>query len=1400
MRHPHPPRATHRRTDQAPATARRAALPALLASSPVDFPGTRLTHSASPDQDPRPAAPAGHARAPDFPVVGLGASAGGLAAAVRFFEHMPPDSGMAFALVLHVSPEHSSHTANILQRVTRMPVLEVTQSVPIEPDHVYVIAPGLQLSMDDGQLTVERLERQRGRNVTIDVFFRTLARVHGERAIAVVLSGAGSDGSVGLSDIKAEGGVVVVQTPADAEFDGMPAAALRTGRVDMVLPVAEMPQRLLELWESVRRIQLPLAHPPLLPDEEAHDTEAGGPADTALAEVLTHLARRTGNDFRQYKRATLLRRLERRMQVTHQADLRSYLGHLQSHPDETSALLQDLLISVTSFFRDPGVFDALQRQLLADLELRHTPPADLRAWVPGCATGEEAYSLAMVLNEVASARASMAKIQVFGSDIDERALNIARQGAYAQAIASDVPAPRLQQYFRNDVGWYRISKALREQVLFARHNVLCDPPFSRLDVISCRNLLIYLEREAQMQVLEIFQFALEPGGLLVLGSAESADMHLEGFAVVDKKHRIYRAKPLGRRIHALPALGAEPVPRTLAPPPAMPTAHAALMASTHQRLIDAGEPASVALDGSGQVMHVSPGAVRFLRPTEGVPSLALLNQVRPELAPALRAALIQATATGQRVAAWPVVLELAGSPRVVQLSVHPAGEPGAGLAMRVSFEEFDHLLSPSAPDESVAVGNATQLLEQEIRRLSDELQGTIGDSSVSAQALRASNEELQSINEELTTVNYELKVKVEESVKANDDLSNLISSMQIATVFVDRQMRIKRFTPAATDVFNVLPSDVGRPLLDLRHCLECDALGEEVNQVLHTLRFVEQEVRTRNGHFLLMRISPYRTTEDRIEGAVLNFVDVTELRRAQEQLRARDERLRLVAESTRDYAIITLDAGGQVTSWNKGAELMFGYTEDEMLGSHFRRLFPPEDRAAGQPESELRQAREHGRALDERWHLRKDGSRFYASGITTPFSDKAGEQGYSKIARDLTERQLLDKQREDLLQTEKLVRQQLEAAGAMRAEFLAIMSHELKNPLNLILMSAELIARDPAAASSAGLRSAVDTIRRTVRSQSQIIDDLLDLSRLNTGKLTLSRLPLQLRPLVERIVDAVRPQAEEAGLHLSLEMAELTVFADPVRVEQIVWNLLSNALKFTPAGGAVTLAVDADHGDARMTVSDTGRGIEPHLLPGVFDMFEQGQGRSLTRREGGLGIGLALVKQLTELHEGRAEAHSDGPGRGARFTVWLPLYEGATMQGDLGGPSAGFLHGWRILLVEDNLEILQALAQVLRSEGGAVTTACSVAEAVALAAAHDFDLVISDLAMPEADGISLLRQLRASPRSASWPAIAVSGFSPQQTAHRTEHAGYHAHLTKPLSIQDLRQAVAQLSPRRGGAG
>jgi two-component system CheB/CheR fusion protein len=1006
----------------------------------------------------------------------------------------------------------------------------------------------------------------------------------------------------------------------------------------------------------------------------------------------------------------------------------------------------------------------------------------------------------MLLNDHVPTGEPRISLQVFASDIDSHSLAIARAGRYPEAIVNDVPTMRLKKYFKHEPGFFRIARTLREQILFSQHNVLRDPPFSRVDLVSCRNMLIYLERDAQAELLDALHFALNPGGLLFLGSAESPDFKSDSFTLVDKKHRIYRAGATTRPRKARSILVATP-PSLGGPAPSMTPAQYPQMSELHQRLVmDHGSP-SVIVDKNFRILHSGAMAARYLHHVTGTPSTDLLKAVNPALAPVLHPALLQAMQTGQHVTTQPVAIESPAGPVVVQMTVRPNAESGGDPVSLVVFSEV-HTNFARRDGETRAEDGA---FKQEIARLQQELDGTIDTTTASNEALRAANEELQSINEELrsaseelesskeelqslneelTTVNYELKNRVEETAKVNDDLNNLIASMDIATLFVDRAMNLKGFTPIASSLFNVRQEDVGRSLLDITHHLRHDALVEDIGAAISSLRPVEREIVDDRNRWYLLKVSPYRTSEDRIDGAVINLIDISEQRRDQQRLRATSERLRLVAENTPDYAIITMDADGHVTSWNRGAALTFGYSDDEIIGRHFRHLFTEEDRANLMPEQELERAREQGHASDERWHLRKDGTSVYCSGATTCFlyDDTIG---YAKIARDLTDRQLLDKRREELLHAEQKVRQQLEAASELRSEFLAVLSHELKHPLNLILLNAELVSRSPRVGTAPEVTRAIDTIRNTVHAQSRIIDDLLDLSRLTTGKLALNRTAVDWKPVVERIAQAVHEQATRKRLALEVDADEVMVYADVVRLEQIVWNLLTNAIKFTPEGGRVTLRLRKREDWGVLTVTDTGRGIDPRFLSAVFGMFEQVGQKVSTRRDSGLGIGLALVKNLAELQGGRASARSEGLGTGATFTVWLPVFLGAQPDAPAHRSIPSAFHGTRVLVVDDDVATVELLGALLSSEGALVTTATRADQALDIAAQAEFDLVLSDIALPDMDGVQFVRTLRANPRTASWPAIALSGFGRAEDVERSKAAGFNAHLTKPLSLAAL---------------
>ncbi len=921
-----------------------------------------------------------------FPVVGIGASAGGLAALEVFFSSMPVDidPGMAFVLVQHLAPDHKSILTEIIQRYTRMQVFEVEDGMVVQPNCTYIIPPNRDMAFLNGTLQLLEPSEPRGQRLPIDFFFRSLASDRHERAICVVLSGTGSDGTLGLRAIKGEGGMAMVQSPDTTEFDGMPSSAIATGMVDYELAPAEMPAQLI-----------------------AYATHAFGPltrqalvaaprTESALKKIFTLLRAKVGHDFSQYKPNTIQRRIERRMAVHQVEAIDAYVKFLQQTPAELEALFRDLLIGVTNFFRDPSAFLALEQQAIPDIFKGKPAGEAVRVWCTGCSTGEEAYSIAMLLQERMEALRQTYQVQVFATDIDSRAIATARAGVYPASIASDISPERLARFFspEADGSVYRIHKGIRDMLVFSEQDLIQDPPFSRLDLISCRNLLIYMGGALQKKLIPLFHYTLNPGGVLFLGTSETVGEFSDLFAVVDLKAKLFKRKQgfdgAPRLAHGrfLPPLTvADATPPQVAGKPSR-AGRLSLRELTEQALLTQIDLAGVLVTGQGDILYLHGRTGMYLEPAPGEVRINnILKMAREGLRRELATALHKAAGTGERVNSHGLRVKTNGHFSTVNLAVrpvtggtsetletplylvvleqapiqNPSGGPATnhepddttGRGAPLNDGAFDKVSASAtiaalndelrANEEYLQAANEElETSNEELKSSNEEMQSVNEELQSTNEELETSKEEMQSINEELSTVNAELQAKVVDLSRASNDMNNLMSSTGIGTVFVDHQLRIMRFTPAATQIINLIPSDMGRPVAHtVSNLVSYTDLVADAKGVLDTLVPKEVEVQTYEGAWYKMRIQPYRTLDNVIEGAVITFVDITESVRTRDALHKANELLRLAVVVRDAFDAITVqDLNGRILAWNPGATRMYGWSEAEALAMNVRDRIP----------------------------------------------------------------------------------------------------------------------------------------------------------------------------------------------------------------------------------------------------------------------------------------------------------------------------------------------------------------------------------------------------------------------------------------------------------------------------
>lgn len=1448
---------------------------------PLERPGEQRPSRTELDSSPP--------RGKPFPIVGIGASAGGLDAFAELLAALPHDTGMAFVLIQHLDPSHESHLAELLVPHTRMPLVSVQNGVEVEPERVYVIPPNKSMELEHGRLTL--VKREPGLHLPIDIFFRSLAKEQGSRAIGVVLSGNASDGSLGVKAIKAECGLTFAQDEASARYAAMPRNAMLTGAVDYVLPPDDIAKEL----ASIAR------HPFLLPARSGDgQTETLPEGDGELQAIFALLMAATRVDFSRYKPTTVRRRIGRRMMVLRVETLAEYLQLLSKDTVEVRDLYRDLLISVTSFFRDPDAFRALARAIENSLnERKRNETQPMRVWVPGCATGEEVFSLAICLQEVLEERKRILPLQFFGTDISEIALDRARQGMYPEIIADDVSQERLRRFFVKTETGYQICKAIRESCIFARHDVTRDPPFSNLDLVSCRNLLIYLDQSAQRRVLPVFHYALRPHGLLMLGSAESVSAGPDLFAPIDHPNRIYsrRERPTRLALDLAPSRsahfdGIDNSPARVA---------TVTLDKKLDRLIQSKySPDAVLVNGDMQIVQFRGHTHPFLEPSPGAASLDVLRMARETLVVPLRRAVHAAAESNATVAEKGIALEIAGQLEEITLEVTPiSGAEPTERFFLIAFLRQRPRERPAQPQTEPVVtsDDHVRLLQRELTQTRDSLRTLTEEYEAHSEELRAANEEarsaneelqstneelgttkeeLQSANEELTTVNEELQHRNEELSAIANDLQNLLGAVSLAIVMVDSDLRVRRFNPAASVLFDLGMSDIGRPVGHVRGRIETQLLEEQIKTVLRTLNGMWAEVQDLEGRWFSIAIRPYRTVDDRIAGAVitaqdidplkrglqaaeeardyaagmietvreplvvldadlrvqratpsfyetflvtreetegrfiydlgsgqwnhprlrellgaalfrsepfhdfemehdfphigrrtmrlnarrlprpdaearmllLSIEDVTERRQIAEirfqrlfetakdgivvldvetesvvdvnpcfleltgysrdrfvgrtaadaakllhardltnivrstrdkevvsredlqlttrsraavsvdvigsrylvgnqpvvQLNVRDisarkqalralreseERFRLFVESVRDYALVQLDNEGSILSWNAGAQRLLGWTEAEAIGKHSGMLFVPEDVAQGEHEREIETARTHGRAEDERWHLRKDGSRFFASGVLTQLCDEHGNRlGFAKIMRDITAR----KQQEEQLQ------RSLEEKSMLVREI----HHRVKNNLQVIVSLLSLQANN---SSDPRVLEAFEETENRVRAIAQIHERLYA-----SDDLTEVEFASYLTQLTRELLALHSSRGpERVSLELVVTDMVLTI-EQAIPLALIVNELIVNSLKhgFKSGGGRLTITLKyvkdsfnpalgetPDDGWGEVLVADTGPG-----LPEQFDPSRTGS------------LGYRLVRLLIRQLRGEMKIAS---GPGASVIVSFPL-------------------------------------------------------------------------------------------------------------------------------------------------
>ena len=1325
----------------------------------------------------------------NFLVVGLGASAGGLEAVRKLLAAMPADSGMAFVLIQHLDPTHRSMLVDLLARDTAMSVLQAGDGMPIQRNCLYVIPPQADLSVHEGVLRLSPLRARRDVHLPFDLFLSSLAHGFGERAVCVILSGTGNDGSVGLRAVSAKGGLIIAQDPAEAAYDGMPRSAIATGFVDLVLPVAKIPQA---IFRHAQHPELAAARKAAPPDRKT---------DISLTAIIELLRSRATQDFTHYKKTTLLRRIRRRMDLAGIKEIDDYLKTVRQNDSELELLAKDLLIHVTSFFRDPAAFEALAKSVIPDLVREHAPDQPIRIWVPGCSTGEETYSLVMLFVEELAAQKNSSKLQVFASDVSPEAVAYARNGVFPQSIKDDVSAERLARFFSRENHGYRVRRDLRDPIVFTVQDLLTDPPFSRLDFISCRNLLIYLQPEEQEKVLSLFHRALWQGAVLFLGTSETIGKCTDLFEPVPNAVRVFRRIGGNERLERAAASSIGELARTLWPRavgqvgPKRPN-----LGDLAQRLLlEAYAPAAVLVNRQYQGLYFFGPTDRYLRVAAGEPSRFLPALLREGLAAKFQAAVRQASRSRAAVTVRGARTKRAGRNVAVSISARPVQHEGEELLLVSFVDELEHktVRAKTPPAESSRVVQ----LDRELLSTRQELETTIRELNASNQELTALNEEaeslneefqstneeletsreeLQSLNEELTTSNSQLQESLEQQRNTSADLKNILNSSQIATLFLDREFKVRYFTPAATALFKLIATDLGRPLTDLAIPFIGVDLLAGARTVLDNLTPIQLEVKSGSGSWYLCGLSPYRTQDDWIDGIVINLADISQLKAGEEKLRTAYAYTQAVIGSIHE-PLVVLDRELRIAAASESFYSFFGGSPEgslgrSLLGVDAYHLDTPALRAFL---DRKKSANDSARSCEVTIDLPLLGQRaLVVTGETVRGASEADERTLVTFS-DVTH---LKHATRDLA-----AKQAAELANLAKSRFLAAASHDLRQPLQtLSLLQGTLRQRIKDKESLAILGKA----ERTLEGMSTTLNALLDVNQLEAGVIRPQLVDVPISEILGMFKSEFADLATRKGLRWRVVSCGLTVRSDRHLLEEMIRNLLSNAFRYTDAGSI--LLGCRRHGDKlRIEVWDTGIGIAEDQIPHIFQEYYRATDQP---GQGGVGLGLAIVQHL-----GEVLSHPVGVrsvlGKGSVLSIEVPVVpatSGQPHRSSEPGDGAGNHRLGTILVIEDEESVRDALELLLEKHSYRVTAVANGESAVALV--KDTlrpDLVICDYNLSGAmNGVRTAARLREA-LGAQLPIVILTGDIRAAVLRDIAAHGYLSR-KKPLKAEELLKDIERL--------